>query len=118
MEYRSSCFGEGAGHAVPLVGKCRGRGCCFGVQTRARSDFMGRKSRCIGSRWLKWKVVFRFGEGRLRLAPKSSLLAEKVVFVRLQKSSLLGREGRLRLTCKVVFDLKGRLRLTLEVVLI
>ena len=79
---------------------------------------MGRKSKCIGSRWLKWKVVFRFGEGRLRLAPKSSLMSEKVVFVRLQKSSLSGREGRLRLACKVVFDLKGRLRLTLEVVLI
>ena len=42
----------------------------------------------------------------------------KVVFVRLQKSSLSGREGRLRLACKVVFDLKGRLRLTLEVVFI
>ena len=118
MEYRSSCFGEGAGHAVLLVGKCRGRGRCFGVQTRAQSDFVGRESKCIGSRWLKWKVVFRFGEGRLRLAPKSSLLAEKVVFVRLQKSSLLGREGRLRLTCKVAFDLEGRLCLTLEVVFI
>ena len=45
-------------------------------------------------------------------------MSEKVVFVRLQKSSLLGREGRLRLACKVVFDLKGRLRLTLEVVFV
>ena len=59
MEYRSSCFGEGAGHAVPMVGKCLGRGYCFGAQTRARSDCMGRESKCIGSRWLKWKVVFR-----------------------------------------------------------
>ena len=42
----------------------------------------------------------------------------KVVFVGLPKSSLSGREGRLRLACKVVFDLKGRLRLTLEVVFV
>ena len=118
MEYRSSCFGEGAGRAVPSVGKCHGRGYCFGVQTRAQSDFMGRKPRCIGSRWLKWKVVFRRGEGRLRLALKSSLPAAKVVFVWPGKSSLFGHEGRLRLTCKVVFDLTGRLRLTLEVVFI
>ena len=41
MEYRSSCFGEGAGHTVPMVGKCLGRGCCFGAQTRARSDCGG-----------------------------------------------------------------------------
>ena len=89
-------------------------GAASGVQTRARSDFVGREQNCIGSRWLEWKVVFQTSEGRLsnlrvlgsrlpcRRAEGRLRLALKVVFVWPRRSSSFGLEGRLRLAVEVV----------------
>ena len=75
------------------LGSVVDEGAASGVQTRARSDFGSRELSCIRSRWLKWKVVFQTGEGRL-----SDL---RVLESRLPRWRA---EGRLRLAPKVVFN--------------